>query len=219
MAKQVLIVGLGQFGMGLGQALTERGVEVLAVDTDEERVQTASQFAAQALCFDATNEESLARTAPERRDASVCAIGDEAREASIICTALLRQMGAPRVIARTNDLVHERILRLVGAHEVVNPELEFGKRFATRMAYEGVIGELPLGQELVITELRPPESFVGRTLMELSLPKRYDITVVAIRDPETRNVEIPRPSHKISPGDVLIVVSREGAVGALIERS
>jgi trk system potassium uptake protein TrkA len=91
-------------------------VEVMAIDEDEERVREASSFAASAVAFDATDEASLARAAPERRDLSVCAIGDEGREASIICTALLRQMGSPLVVASPPMYVHERILRLVGAH-------------------------------------------------------------------------------------------------------
>lgn len=127
MKKQAIVIGLGQFGMSVARALSERGVDVLAVDIAEERVRVAAGFAAEAACFDAMDTDALARTSPERREVCICAIGDEAKEASIICTALLRQMGAPRVIARANDDLHERILKLVGAHQVVNPERAFGE--------------------------------------------------------------------------------------------
>ena len=100
--KQALIIGLGQFGMALARTLSERGVDVLAVDLDRQQVQLASSFVAQAACFDARDEESLKRAGPERRDLCVCAMGNESRESSIIVTALLRQI---------HDVLIELLLR------------------------------------------------------------------------------------------------------------
>lgn len=217
MRKQVLVIGLGQFGMALARALSVRKVEVLAIDRDANRVRTAAQFADEALSFDATDTEALARTSPERRDVAVCAIGDESKESSIICTALLRQMGAPRVIARANDEVHARILRLVGAHEVVNPEREYGERLANHMVYREVLGELPFGDDLVITELRAPQSLWSRSLDELALPRRFGVQVVAIRREGERTVSLPEPRETLKEGDTLVVVSREGTVNRLLE--
>jgi trk system potassium uptake protein TrkA len=147
----------------------------------------------------------------------ICAIGDEARESAIICTAMLCQMGAPRVIARAGDPVLERILRLVGAHEVVNPERAFGQRLAAHLAHEGVMGEYPLSEGLTITELEAPRMFVGRSLLELELPRRHGITVVAIqRDGET--LTAPDPRAPLREGDLLVVVSHTGAVTKLMDR-
>lgn len=217
MKKQAIVVGLGQFGAALVRSLTDRGVEVLAVDTNEDRVRAASKIAAHAVAFDATDETSLARTAPERRDLCVCAIGELGREASILTTALFRQMGAPYVVARAMDALHERILHLVGAHEVVNPERAFGERLATRLLYRGIIDEVPLGEDLVITELRPPRAFVGRTLADLALPRRYGITVVAVRR-GTEGVSTPSPTEALTADDVIVVVASHGSVGTMMER-
>lgn len=218
MQKQVIVIGLGQFGMALARALAARKVEVLAVDRNPERVRAVAPFVAEALRFDATDSEALARTSPERRDVSVCAIGDESKESSIICTALLRQIGAPRIVARANDEVHARILRLVGAHEVVNPEREYGERLANHMVYREVLGELPFGDDLVLTELRAPGSSWNKSLEELALPRRFGLQVVAIRREGQRAVSLPEPKERLKEGDVLVVVSREGAVQALLER-
>src|SRR5687768_4540537 len=111
--------------MALAQSLAERDVEVMAIDTRLEPVEEASAFTASAVQCDGTDEDWLRRASPERRDLCVCAIGDENREGSIMCTALLRQLGARHILARATDTMHERILRLVGAHEVVNPERAF----------------------------------------------------------------------------------------------
>lgn len=218
MNRQAIVIGLGQFGTSIARTLAERGVEVLAVDIREERVRLAATFAAEAAAFDATDTDALARTSPERRDVCVCAIGDESKESSIICTALLRQMGAQRVIARANDDLHARILKLVGAHEVVNPEREFGERFASTILHERILGEMPLGTDLLVTELRPPAVFVGQSLKALDLERRFGVTVLGMRRAGDERVSLPDPAEPVRESDILIVVSRSGSVSQLMGR-
>jgi trk system potassium uptake protein TrkA len=211
---QVLIIGLGQFGMSLARSLAERRIEVMAVDSDADRVELASAFVTDAVCFDAMDQRALAAAGPEKRDVCVCAMGQEAREASIVVTALLRQMGAPRVVARAADEIHERILRLVGAHEVVNPDRAFGEQFASYLLLRGAIAQVPLGDDLMLTELAVPGPVVGRTLKDLSLPARHGITVVAMRrgGPQGARTQLPDPAAPLAADDVLVVVSTGDAV-------
>jgi trk system potassium uptake protein len=211
---QVLVIGLGQFGMSLARSLAARGVEVLAVDSGEDKVRAASGFVTDALCFNAMDQKALASVSPEKRDVCICAMGSEAREASIVITALLRQMGAPRVVARAADDIHERILRLVGAHEVVNPDSAFGEQFAGHLLLRGSLAQVPLGDDLLLTELETPSAVVGRALKELSLPTRHGITVVAIRHGggKERRTLLPDPVVPLAADDVLVVVSPGDAV-------
>ena len=219
MRKQALVIGLGQFGTALARSLTAKRVEVMAIDRDEALVQRISSFVADALCFDSTNEELLARAAPDKRDYCVVAIGDESRESSIVTTALLRQMGAPLIITRANNEIHERIVRLVGAHEVVNPERAFGERLANRLAYRGVIDQVPIGEDLVFSELKVPAKAVGRTLAELALPRRFEVTVVGIRRLEGGKgaVRVPRPTDPLDQADILLVVGAPDGLAKLTE--
>lgn len=212
MNKQALIVGLGRFGMSLVRALNARGVEVLAVDRSPDRVDQAAAHAAEAVVLDASVEDELRRARPADRDLCICAIGDESSEASILCTALLRQLGAPRVVARANSQLQGRILKLVGAHEVVNPLEDFGKRFADQFAFERLKGELPLGADLVIAEIALPDEFAGRTLADLKLPARFSLTVVATRRSGGGEVKLPSPDQRMESGDVVVVVARRSAV-------
>jgi trk system potassium uptake protein TrkA len=214
-AKQVLVVGLGQFGLSLVRSMAAAGVEVIAVDSVPEKVRMVADVAASVSCIDATDEIELAALAPERRDACICAIGDESRESSIICTALLRQMGAPRIVARATDPVHERILSLIGAHEVINPESVVGHRVATRMAYEGILDELSLGENLVVTEVVAPFAIVGHSLADLELPQRYEVTVAAVR--RGGEIVMPRGDISVQQDDRLILVSRPARVAAMLE--
>jgi trk system potassium uptake protein TrkA len=218
MRKQAIVIGLGQFGMSLARSLAQKDVEVLAVDRNATLVRAAAPFAAEAVQFDATDEQQLARAAPERRDLSIVAIGNESREGSIICTALLRQMGARRIVARAVDPVHERILHLVGAHEVVNPEQAFGERFAAHLLYAGVIDEIRIGKDLSITELRVPRAFIGRTLVDLQLPTRYGLTVIALRREAIDNVIVPNPTEALTESDILVVAGKLHAITELAER-
>jgi trk system potassium uptake protein TrkA len=219
--KQALIIGLGQFGMALARTLADRGVEVLAVDRSRARVQYAAAFCAEAACFDAADEESLLRTAPDRRDLCVCAIGNEARESAILVTALLRQMGAPRVVARATDDLTERILSMVGAHQIVNPERAYGQRLATGLLYEEVLEELPLGPDLLLTEIRPPDTLVGRTLAELRLQDRFGVNVIAIRRGGRGVGEalVPSPERALAGDDLMLIVSTPEAIRNLLERT
>jgi len=217
MAQQILIIGLGQFGMSLAHTLSDKGAEVLAVDRRKDLVEEASSFVTEAMVMDASNETELARLQPGQRDVAVCAIGDDSKEASIICTALLRQMGAPWVISRANDAMHQRILHLVGAHQVVNPEQEFAKRFANRLIYRHVVADMPLGEDLHLTEICVLPSMVGKTLMELELPKRFGVMVVAIRRGSPGRILQPSPNSPLLEGDNLVIVSNEAAIPQLTE--
>lgn len=217
--KQALVIGLGQFGMALSRSLKKLGVEVICVDAKESLVEVASHFADEAVCLDAASEDALARLAPASRDICVCAIGDESREGAILVTALLRQMGAKRVIARGGDELLSRILSAVGAHELVNPEQAFGERLAPRLVYGTVLDEVALDEHLVVTTLEVPGSMVGRNLIELELPRRFGVTVAAIRRADAAGaIAQPDPRRALEAGDVLVVVSSHEAIRKLITR-
>ncbi len=209
MAQQIIIIGLGHFGMSLAKTLAARQVEVIATDIRKHLVDEASAFVSEAILMDASDEQALSNLRPKERDAAVCAIGDDSKEASIIATALLRQMGCPYVIARANDEIHARILRLVGAHMVVNPEQEFGNRFANKLLYRNVIADTALHDGLTLTEISVHNKMAGKTLAELQLPKKYGVMVVGIRRIDHSEVVQPSPDVPLNEADTLLVVSNE----------
>jgi trk system potassium uptake protein TrkA len=198
--------------MSLVRALNTHNVEVLAVDREAQRVEAAAPYATEAMTLDASIEEELQKTRPADRDLSICAIGDESSEASIVCTALLRQLGAKRIVARANSQLHSRILKLVGAHQVINPLEDFGERFADQFAFERLKGELPLGGDLVVAEVEVPAKFVGQTLADLKLPARFSVTVVATRAGEAGAVRLPSPDQRVEANDIMIVVARKSSI-------
>ncbi len=211
MPKQSLVIGLGQFGSALARGLAAEGGEVLAVDTDEARVRSVLPYVADAIVMDASEEEALRSLAPEQREVCVCALGEGNREGSIMITAMLRQMDAPQIIARATDDLHARVLYMVGAHEVVRPEGDYGHRLAMRLVWSGALRVLPLGGDLVLTELCVPEPFWGRSLSELRILERHEAVVAAVRpaDREADETGLPSPTAPLQRGDVLFVVATE----------
>ena len=213
MSKQIMIIGLGQFGMALAKALAERGVEVLAVDIEQDKIDLAAEFVTHAVAVDATDEAALAKLMPGERDTVICAMGNSSKESAIICTALLRQMGCKHIVARASSATYRRILFMVGAHEVIIPEQDFGRRFATHLLYRNIIPDNDSGYELSLTEIRLPDFMVGKTLLELELPKKYSIIVAAVR----RNGVLykPDPKQVLSADDMLLIVSDDRAIDKL----
>lgn len=219
MANQTLIIGLGQFGSSLARAVTDNGGEVLAVDSREAAVSAIAPYVADAICMDAMDEEALASLAPDQRDVCVCAIGNENREGSMIVTALLRQLGAPRVVARATDELHARVLSLIGANEVVMPERYFGERLAVRLVWRDVVDVMPIGSDLVLTELKVPEALVGQTLNELDLRERNNLVVSAVRRTTHtgETTALPDLTARLVAEDVLIVVGTAADARTLAE--
>lgn len=213
MGKQVMIIGLGQFGMALAQALAERNVEVLAVDMEQEKVDLASEFVTHAVAVDATDENALAKLLPAERDSVICAMGSSSKESAIICTALLRQMGCKHIVARASSATYRRILFMVGAHEVIIPEQDFGRRFATHLLYRNMIPESDTTSELNLTEIKLPQFMNGKALQELALPKKYGIIVAAVRRDGV--LSRPDPAKKLQSDDMLLIVSDEKAIAKL----
>lgn len=218
MRRQALIIGLGQFGMSLARSLAERGVSVIAVDEDPKRTAQASDFA-EVLEFDATDREALERVSPQKRDLCVCALGETSREASILCTALLQELGAKEIVARASDHLHARILSAVGAKQVINPEQEAGDQAVFRLMGHDVQSTMMLGHGFYLLSLEAPDSFIGMTLAQLSLPRRFGVNVVTIRGQANPLMELPTATRTIVSGDVLLLAGTSKALDALLKKS
>lgn len=214
MIGEYAVLGLGRFGWSVATTLARQGQSVLGVDSDPNLVQAVSSELDAAVHCDTTDEHSLAELHLERTSCVVVAIGAEHKDASILTTALLRQSGVPRIIARATNDLHGRVLLAVGAHEIVNPEKEMGERIARRLARPSMIEQIPLGDGADLAELEVPEAFIGRTLVELDVRRRYDVSVVAIR----RGGKIHSYVLGMGPleaGDVIVVIGPAQSVSRL----
>lgn len=209
-----VVIGLGVFGRTVALTLARMGLQVLAIDQDEEEAQRVAGDLDAVVSLDATDEVALRELGLEGVSCAVVTIGAEAREASILVTALLRQMGVPRIVARAMSDLHARVLLAVGAHEVISPEAEMGQRLARRLAQPNLLERLELGEGVELAELEAPASFVDRSLVELDIRRRFGVSVVALRRGGTVRATVDG-SERIAAGDVMVVIGSAEAVGRL----
>ncbi len=214
MIGEFCVIGLGRFGWSLATALARSGQSVLAVDRNPETVQAIAPEIDASVCCDTTDEAALGELHLERTTSTIVAIGAEAKEASILTTALLRQAGVPRIVGRAVSDLHARVLLAVGAHEVVNPEKEMGARVARRLARPSILEQVPLGDDADLAEVEVPEAFVGKTLVDLDVRRRFDVSVVAVRR-GGRVISNVLGLGPLESGDVLVVIGAPAAVGRL----
>jgi trk system potassium uptake protein len=178
---EVLVLGLGRFGMSLAENLELRGRHVLAADLSPERVARATPKVTQAVVVDVTNAEALRQIgAADFETAAVC-IGED-MEASILATAELSAMGVRNVWARAVNEAHARILDKVGAHHVVQPLRDSGIRLAQLVSGD-LVEYVPLDAGFSIIEVLATSAVTDRTLAELELRRRFGVTIVCVKPP------------------------------------
>ena len=151
-------------------------------------------------------------------------------ESSILTTALLKNIGVPYIVARASSDIHQRVLRMVGATEVINLEIEEGRRVASRLLTTEAMDTIPVTDDYSIVEFPVPETMVGMSLEKLDIRKRYRVNVIAIERFESafdaegnpareERVILPDKDDILVHGDVLIVVGRNSDIEALAEVS
>ena len=181
MAKSIAVLGLGKFGMSLVRSLNEMGADVLAVDKVEDYVQEIANFCSEAICADLANEEDLNKLGLKEMDIVVCAMG-ESLEASILSIAVAKEQGVPLIVAKSSSARMSSILRKVGANRVIMPEEYTGARSAAMLVSESVLDYFELGSRLSMIEMAPLNEWIGKSLAELNIRNKYQMTVVACKD-------------------------------------
>ncbi|MFA5384815.1 MAG: TrkA family potassium uptake protein [Eubacteriales bacterium] len=213
--KQFAVIGLGRFGASVAVTLTKMGYEVLAVDEDEEMVNSIADkvtYVAQANVLD---ERALKSLGLRNFDAVIVAIGQEIK-ASILATVMLKEMGVGKIVAKANDELHGRVLQKVGADIVVFPEREMGIRVAHSLASRNIIDQIHLSPEFSIAEMVAPSRFIGKSLTESAMRQKHGITVMAIRRGEDIIIS-PEASQIVQKGDTLLVIGRDAKLESLGE--
>lgn len=201
---QVLVIGLGRFGTAVAVELAELGHEVLAIDQSEEAVNEIAPKVTHAVLLDATDEDALRAVGAADFRFAVVAISSAA-EASIFATMALHDLGVGTVVAKARDTLHGEILRRVGATRVVYPEREAGQRVAHLFTVPQVVDYLDVGPRYGIQKLRPPQSWIGRSLGQLDLPGRLKLTPIALRRAKDVTVN-PHDVEVVREGDELILI-------------
>ena len=204
--KQFVVVGLGRFGSSLAETLAENDFDVLAIDTDEERVQNLANVVTHAVEADATDEEALKTLGVRNFDVAVVSIGDNIH-ANILSTLILKELGVPYVVVKAQDSLHGKVLTKVGADRVVYPERDMGVRIAHNLISSNVLDYIEFAEDYSIVEIMATPNMVGKTLADLDLRTKFGVNVMAIKRGENLNVT-PGASDRVLEGDILVVMGQ-----------
>jgi len=215
MKHAVLVIGLGSFGSAAARELMKIGHEVLAIDTNMEIVNDIAPDVTHAVQLDATDEDALRSVGAGDFAYALVAISGQT-EASIFATMALKNLGVQTVLAKAGTTLHGKILERVGADRVVFPEREMGQRVSHALTVPSVIDYLDVAPKFGIVKVRPPASFVGRTLRDLDLPTRSGLTPIALR----RGTEVMINPHRdeiVRETDELILIGRDAKLESLTD--
>ncbi len=208
MKKKFCVIGLGNFGYHVVSSLYEAGHEVIAVDVDKNKVQAIKDICSYAVLSDAANKEFLSSQGVADMDAVIVSMGEHSHLASLV-TLYLKELKVKRILAKAVNEDHGRILERIGATEVIYPEKEMAKRLAHNLTSPNILEFIPLAEEYSLSESEPPKSYIGKTLAELNLRRKYHVTVIAIKDVLTDSfIAAPPPDHLIKNSDVLIFIGK-----------
>ncbi len=203
--KTYAVLGLGRYGRAVAAELVNSGAEVIAVDIDPDNVNDAVKDIPICKCADITEPEVVKKLGISNIDVVIIAMASNL-EASVLAVTLCKEAGAGTVIAKCANEMHQKILLRVGADRVIFPEKESGTRLARNLLTSGFSEMIELSNEVSMVEIDVKEEWVGKTLSELSLRKKYSINVVAIDDGNEVITDID-PVIPLRKGTKLIVIA------------
>lgn len=201
---EFVVIGLGRFGTSVATTLVEHGRNVLAIDSDRDRVQHLSTILPHIVELDATNVDALRQVGVENFDTGLVCIGTDF-ESNLLATVLLQQLGVKNVFAKARTRTQSEILLQVGADEVILPEHEAGRRLGRKLAASHLVDFLEVNDEIGVVELLAPPSLWNHSLAELSLRQRHGLNVMAIRRGDDLIVG-PSASFRLKENDLLIAM-------------
>lgn len=193
--KTYAVLGLGRYGTAVAKELVKNGADVIAVDKNEQIVQDSSVYLPICKCVDITDPEVISELGISNADVVIVAMASSL-EGSILAITLCKEAGVKTVIAKCANETHRKILKRVGADTVVFPENESGTRLAKNLLTSGFTDILTLSDDLSLVELAARDEWVGKSLKELNLRKKYTVNVVAFR----KNGKITAP---VNPEELL----------------
>ena len=178
--KSILLIGLGRFGRHIAIKLDELNHQVMAVDNNESRVEAVLPYVRNAQIGDATNEDFIRSLGVRNFDVCIVAIGDNF-QSSLETTSLLKERGAKMVVSRAARDVHAKFLLRNGADEVVYPEKQLASWTAIRYSADHIFDYVELDEEHGIFEISIPDAWIGKTVGELDIRKKYNVNIMALR--------------------------------------
>ena len=207
--QRIVVIGLGNFGSSVAEALHAARHDVLAVDMNEDAVDRIATSVTRAVVTDGRSAKALERVGAREADAGIISTGDDIT-ASILATMALRDLKVKEIYVKVISTEHARVMEKIGVTETIFPERDSGQRLATRVGSRAILNYVRLGAGFGVQEMAVPERWIGRNLKELQLPSKFRINVVAVHDVLTDDmIPVPDPTAPLKESDTLLVAGRD----------
>ena len=203
--KRYVVIGLGNFGAAVVEALHARGHDVIAVDSHPDVVDRMAGVATRAVVGDGRNLRTLEAIGARGAQVGVVSTGDDIA-ASILATMALRDLKVPEIYVKVISTDHARVMEKLGVTETVFPERESALRLATRIESTSILNYVRLSADFSIQEMAVPTGWIGKRLRELRLRDRYGVSVVAVHDIlHDRMMAVPDSEYRLTDSDTLLL--------------
>lgn len=210
--RSFCIIGLGRFGQTLAKNLAKTGHQVLVIDIDENIINVMSDVVTSAVVGDPTNETVLHAAGVSDYDCVVVATAESIND-SVLTTILLKEIGVKQIVARAGNEQHGRVLEKVGADMVVFPERDMGEKLVNILDRNNVLEYIEFSDSHSIVEVTVPKGWIGKNLIELNVRRRYGVTVLAVGDTETGDMNIsPDPTRTFVGNETVALLGENKAI-------
>lgn len=207
------IVGLGRFGTALALDLAESGSEIIAIDSNEEKVREIREVTENAFIVNNLEKKTLIETGIQNCDVAIVCIGEH-MDTSILTTLNLVSLGIPKVISKAMSTEHGIILEKLGA-EVVFPERDMAIRLASRLETERMLDFVQLSEKINVSKMVVPDKFIGKSVADINLRKHFGLNIIAIENNDNVN-DIITPDYIFKQNDILFL---SGSKDGILELS
>ncbi|MGN1234359.1 MAG: potassium channel family protein [Christensenellaceae bacterium] len=208
--KSILLIGAGNFGKQIAVKFHELGHEVMAVDLDEDRINDIMPFATSVQIGDSTNEEFLRTLGVEHYDVCIVTIGNDF-QSSLETTCLLKELGAVKVVSRAERDGQAKFLLRNGADEIVYPQKQLASWMVIRYSADHILDYIELDDACSIFEVSVPKAWLGKSILQVDIRKKYNVNIIAIRENGKLNVSVT-PDIVLTESKTLFVLGEQRAL-------
>lgn len=213
---KIIVVGLGTFGSSIATKLTLRGNEVIGIDNDLNKVENYKEKISHTICMDATDEITVAGLPLKDTDIVIVAIGEN-QGVNVMVTALFKNFKVKRLISRSINQLHEKVLTAIGVDDIARPEQETAERWAKKLCLQGVLDSFELTKDFSIVEADVPQKYINRTIGEINLREKYQLLILTILKKEevetligqtettTKAQGVPSSNYVLKKDDILVL--------------
>ena len=205
--KNVLLIGLGRFGYHIARELNKLNAEILAIDTNEENLQRVDEYVSKTIIGNTTDIEFLKTIGINNFDECIVTIADNF-QASLETVLNLKELGARRITARASMESQQKLLETIGADLVIYPEKQLAKWTALQCGTNSIYDFMDLDNEYGIYEVNIPKEWAGKTLAELDLRKKYNISIIGVKTKNKMRV-ILGPNFVLNEDASVLILAKE----------